>query len=81
MESQIALQKTLSKSTRHRDPKFATQGPQSKPERIFGAFWGAKGLPNGWRNGEKSNAGKSMIFATPPIRNPWFQLPGHPQNP
>ena len=79
--AQTRLQKTLSKSTRHTGAKFGTQGPQSKSERILWAFWTAKELPNGCRNGEKSDASKSVIFATPPIRNPWFQLPGHPRNP
>ena len=77
MESQTAPQKTFPKSIRHMDAKFAAKATLSEPGRDFDAFWVPKGTPNGCRNGEKSNAGDSVVFATLPIRNPWFQLPGH----
>ena len=43
MESRLAPQETLSKSTRHTGIKFSTQGPKSEPERDF--FLGSNRVP------------------------------------
>ena len=45
---------------------------QSEPEQDLCAFSALKRTPNGSQNDKKSSSGESVVFATAPIRNPWF---------
>ena len=64
MESRHGFKKHSQKVLATLVLNLVPRAPEVSQNGIFGALWGANGLSNGCRNGEKSDASKSVIFAT-----------------